>query len=403
MLIRTGLLIVCLSLLIGSPSRSWGDSGSQVISSVSHPAARYASRSKAEGWHRALMDASLVLYRGNQQRTGFYEEEALNQISGIKWQQRLGPSANAGPIFAEGTIYIGCLNGRFYAIDSETGQTRWSFKSKPLSDVFASAALVDGTVYAGAKKWLYALDAQTGALLWKFKAKQRIFTAPVVAEGAIFFGVEDGKFYAVDLTTRQQRWKISKRLPLITNPAFEAGTLYIPTQVGFYAVNSQTGAEQWKIEDQSVWYSPAITDGIIYVGNEDGRFYALQSETGALLWSFNAASGGWSSPAIRNGVIFVGNRNHHFYALNSQTGERLWEVVAEDWAITDPIVVGETVYFGVGNHDNIEGERSLYALDAQTGGELWKFKADSRLLTASIVANRTLYVVSIGGTLYALH
>ena len=49
--------------------------------------------------------------------------------------------------------------------------------------------------------------------------------------------------------------------------------------------------------------SPAVANGVVYIGSWDRNVYALNASTGALLWSY--ATGGYveSSPAVANGVV----------------------------------------------------------------------------------------------------
>src|SRR5208283_1055983 len=42
-----------------------------------------------------------------------------------------------------------------------------------------------------------------------------------------------------------------------------------------------------------------------------------------LKWSY-ATGGGWSSPAVANGVVYVGSGNGNVYALKASTGALLW-------------------------------------------------------------------------------
>jgi outer membrane protein assembly factor BamB len=61
--------------------------------------------------------------------------------------------------------------------------------------------------------------------------------------------------------------------------------------------------------------SPAVANGVVYVGSDDGDFYAFDAKTGAALWS--AATGGAveSSPAVANGVVYVGSDDASLYAF----------------------------------------------------------------------------------------
>src|SRR5712675_2392356 len=68
----------------------------------------------------------------------------------------------------------------------------------------------------------------------------------------------------------------------------------------------------------SVYSSPAVANGVVYVSSEDGAVYALEASTGAKLWSYTTGGGVFgSSPAVENGVVYVGSDDANVYALNA--------------------------------------------------------------------------------------
>jgi outer membrane protein assembly factor BamB len=71
-----------------------------------------------------------------------------------------------------------------------------------------------------------------------------------------------------------------------------------------------------------VFSSPAVANGVVYVGSVDGNVYALNASTGAKLWSFNAGDVVASSPAVANGVVYIGSFDNKVYAFD-QTGGAL--------------------------------------------------------------------------------
>ncbi|MCU0475804.1 MAG: PQQ-binding-like beta-propeller repeat protein [Anaerolineae bacterium] len=62
-----------------------------------------------------------------------------------------------------------------------------------------------------------------------------------------------------------------------------------------------------------VWSSPALADGVVYVGNRDGALLALAASDGALLWRFRADDAIDATPAIADGVVYVGAYDGQFY------------------------------------------------------------------------------------------
>ena len=187
----------------------------------------------------------------------------------------------------------------------------------------------------------------------------------------------------------------------VGSPSYADGILCFGVGGTFYALDASSGKELWKHDGDTWFYGSAISDDIVYAGNDDEQFHAYDLQTGEERWHSDVKGAGWSAPAITNSIVYVGNVDQHLYTFNAQTGEEIWSFEAVDWASSDPVVSDGVVYFGVGNHDNREGPRPLYALDAQTGKELWQFEAESRLMTAPALSEGAIYIVSIKGMIYA--
>src|ERR1017187_6945304 len=51
--------------------------------------------------------------------------------------------------------------------------------------------------------------------------------------------------------------------------------------------------------------SPAVVNGVVYVGSYDNNVYALNAGTGAMLWQFTTGGSVDSSPAVSNGLVSV--------------------------------------------------------------------------------------------------
>jgi len=68
--------------------------------------------------------------------------------------------------------------------------------------------------------------------------------------------------------------------------------------------------------------SPAIANGIVYVGSEDKQVYALNATIGDRLWSYATGDMVVSSPAVVDGVVYVGSYDHLVYAIGVPTQNR---------------------------------------------------------------------------------
>ena len=54
---------------------------------------------------------------------------------------------------------------------------------------------------------------------------------------------------------------------------------------------------------------------MVYIGCDDHNVYALNATTGAERWSFTTGDMVRSSPAVSNGVVYVGSGDDHIYAF----------------------------------------------------------------------------------------
>ncbi len=106
--------------------------------------------------------------------------------------------------------------------------------------------------------------------------------------------------------------------------------------------------------------SPAVANGVLYVGCYDSRVYALNASTGAHVWQYRTGEVVTSSPAVANGVVYFGSWDNSVYALTASEGRLLWKYTTGSAVFSSPAVANGVVY--VGSDDN-----SVYALDAGTG------------------------------------
>jgi outer membrane protein assembly factor BamB len=188
---------------------------------------------------------------------------------------------------------------------------------------------------------------------------------------------------------------------VLSSPAVANGVVYIGSYDGnLYALNATTGAKVWNYPAGSwVYSSPAVANGVVYVGSGDGNVYALNASTGTKLWNYPMGSSVYSSPAVANGVVYVGNLapDGNTYALNASTGTELWNSTTGGYILSSPAVANGVVY--------VEGYGgNVYALNAQTGAKMWNYTTGSvQYASSPTVANGVVYVGSPDNNLYAFN
>jgi len=76
----------------------------------------------------------------------------------------------------------------------------------------------------------------------------------------------------------------------------------------------------------SVWSSPAVADGKVYVGSVDFNVYCLDADTGSKIWSYMTGNEVLSSPAVVDGKVYVGSFDGHVYAFGTTTLTRQYRL-----------------------------------------------------------------------------
>ncbi|MHB8841316.1 MAG: outer membrane protein assembly factor BamB family protein, partial [Candidatus Aquicultor sp.] len=132
-------------------------------------------------------------------------------------------------------------------------------------------------------------------------------TRPVIADGIVYVGERSGsrgQMLAISLLTKQHLWA-AEGLIVDGAPALANGRIYFGARDGkFYALDAKTGQNIWSISAAPTT-SPVIFADRIYFGAANGDIYALNTATGEKLWSINR-SGIKSMPAVTNDALFVG-------------------------------------------------------------------------------------------------
>jgi outer membrane protein assembly factor BamB len=194
------------------------------------------------------------------------------------------------------------------------------------------------------------------------------------------------------------RWSYTTGSFVFSSPAVANGVVYVGSYDGnVYALNASTGALLWSFPTgNAVDSSPAVANGVVYIGSGDNNVYALNASTGALLWSFPTGSSVESSPAVANGVVYVGSDDNNVYALNASTGAKLWSYTTFGVVFSSPAVANGVVYVG-------SDDKNVYALNASTGAKLWSYTTGSFVFSSPAVANGVVYVGSYDGNVYALN
>jgi outer membrane protein assembly factor BamB len=216
------------------------------------------------------------------------------------------------------------------------------------------------------------------------------------ADSTMFRGnlVHGGVYQSAAVThSPRVKWKFHTNGYVDSTPAVANGVVYAGSNDGnLYAVAQGSGTLRWRFKTGSrVASSPAVSDGLVYFGSYDGNFYALHASSGKLAWKFK--TGGerrfegthlhgslpapevmpdpfdvyLSSPAVWHDTVYFGSGDGNVYALNAATGALVWKFKTGDVVHASPAIDDGVVFIG-------SWDSYMYALDAASGKERWRFK-----------------------------
>ncbi|MFC1835948.1 PQQ-binding-like beta-propeller repeat protein [Thermodesulfobacteriota bacterium] len=103
--------------------------------------------------------------------------------------------------------------------------------------------------FVGGKEGVSGLDPETGALVFKYDTESSVTSQVVAHWNNIYFGCYNGKFYAVNMETRELKWSMD-------------------------------------IGDKILSSVPAVSETLILFGSEDRHFYAVCLDSGEIRWKF---------------------------------------------------------------------------------------------------------------------
>lgn len=298
----------------------------------------------------------------------------------LKWAFNLGDvtTARSQPAVVGGRVFIATSTGAVYALDADTGCTRWGYqadKGGVRSGVTVGEANGIPAIFFGdTGANIYAVNAQSGQLIWKVRPVDHFASmataTPRYYQGVLYQPISSfeeimgpdpkygcctfrGSVVALDASTGKKIWQS-----------------FTVLEAAKATHKNPAGTQQFGPSGAAVWSTPTIDDqlGVLYVATGDNysdppsntsdAILAMQLKTGELLWSkqltendaFNTACGtpqpgncpeakgpdyDFGQPPILVGLgggkraLVIGQKSGMVHAVDpDQKGKILWETRA---------------------------------------------------------------------------
>jgi outer membrane protein assembly factor BamB len=170
---------------------------------------------KTEGkiWSTPVVDGDVVYVASADHNLYAIDAESGNEI----WRFETDAAIMSTPVLANGRVYIGGCDRKFYAVKAATEEERLAAAggASPVVREFDS-------VFEGARNWfwtqalayngeiwvgnldhkVYVLNAETLEYVTDISTEGMVYAPPVVVDGLVVVGSQDGKIYAITPDTK---------------------------------------------------------------------------------------------------------------------------------------------------------------------------------------------------------
>jgi len=247
-------------------------------------------------------------FRGNLNNTGV-STSTVPQTNNFFMNFSVGKVFHSSPTVSTNILYFGSDDGKVYAVNIGTGKKIWEFVTNDA--IWATPLVVGSMVYVGSSNdSLYALNRFNGSFQWSFKTNGDIVSSAKYANGTLVFASQDGCVYFVNATTGLQ-----------TQPPFVTGG--------------------------QIWGTPAIVDGTVIIGSNDGNLSRLRLSDKSAVWNHTLSPAifvKYSSAAVHGDRVFVGSDDSYAYSFDLDTGALVWRFKTGNYVYATPGIHGNRVF-----------------------------------------------------------
>lgn len=284
----------------------------------------------------------------------------------------------------------------------------WTFDTE--GAVWSSPVVADGVVYFGSNDGnVYALKSASGEFVWKFLTQGAVVSPPMVSGHMVYVLSDDGRLYCLDAKSGDPIWEfdtgggaVKRAWPGRTEFAYDYsgsaarisnGRVFVGGADGrMFAIDATTGKLHWQFKTNDIVRStPLIAEGLVFFGSRDHFVYALDEKSGSLKWKFDTKEPVVSSPAYQDGKIFIGSRSSDIYAINAATGKPIWNYFYwMSWVESSGTIRDDVMYIGSSDY------QLVFALSTETGKPIWTYDTDGSAWSTPAITQDAVYFGSVG-------
>jgi outer membrane protein assembly factor BamB/orotate phosphoribosyltransferase-like protein len=277
-------------------------------------------------------------------------------------------------------------------------RTAWKFGS-PSGDPFhmvpkSAPVLNDGAVYFGDDTGaMRCLDAERGTERWRFdvraSSRKGIWSTCALQGSRLYFGAYNGRLYSLNVATGTPIWENAAcewigSSPVITlrHSALLIGLEYERARArgsiaAFALDDGRKLWEHWLPEYQhgSGAYSDALDVAVF--GTNSNRVVALDPSSGEARWTLETRGPVKSAPAIdeARGLVALASFDHCIHIAELGTGAKVATFRTDGLCYTTPLIVGNFLFCG-------SSDRGMHVIDLERMLQVRRIDVGARVFSS---------------------
>jgi len=245
-------------------------------------------------------------------------------------------SVSAGVGGNEQILIVGTLDGDVLAINQSDASQVWSVN---IGSEIVAIAHTQGekAIIRTNDNRIVALSMVTGEKLWTASQTSPVLTlrgasVPLVKDGIIYAGMDNGKVIAVSSDSGNVIWESRVSIPsgrselerivdIDGQLAADSEHIYAASYHGrVVAISRINGRINWSRDIPST-VGVAVDDTLVYVTDRDDNVWALEKDTGISVWKQeDLLYRQLSAPVVQSNAVLVGDLEGYIHALSKEDG-----------------------------------------------------------------------------------
>ncbi|WP_049969804.1 PQQ-binding-like beta-propeller repeat protein [Haladaptatus cibarius] len=239
------------------------------------------------------------------------------------------------PVVADGTAYYPTENQAsptiLYAVDTETGETKWTFSGEDCGTGATKAiAEKDGHIFIAQDRTIWSLDAETGDVQWSYEDTNYSAISDLSAHNDILYvglsrdetDPESPNILALDTEDGDTLWcepigyhENAQHVTATDDHLF--ASMYSDGSFYLTAIRTHDAHEEWEFRAEDGNFVPESTakDGVVYAGH-GSQVTAFDGATGTKRKTWQTTGDAYGAPVVTDNALYQNTRDGYVHKFD---------------------------------------------------------------------------------------